>query len=60
MVLDFSKRIMNEVLSLADELHAPVFYVDTDSMQIPQADIPRLADAYAQRFGRALIGEDLG
>jgi hypothetical protein len=37
-----SKRIMNEVICLAEDNEIEIFYQDTDSMHIQKADIPRL------------------
>lgn len=34
MILDMSKRIMNEVICLAEDLKIKLFYQDTDSIHI--------------------------
>ena len=34
MILSMARRIMNEVLDLANDLNIPVLYQDTDSMHI--------------------------
>ena len=60
LVLDYSKRIMNEVMCLAEDFKIPIFYQDTDSMQIPGAEVPALAREFEARYGRELIGDNLG
>ena len=59
-VLEMSKRIMNEVMCLAEDLGIDIYYQDTDSMHIKQEGIEILADEYRVRYGRELIGEDMG
>ena len=34
ITLDMSKRIMNEVMCLAEDIKIPIYYQDTDSMQM--------------------------
>ena len=34
LVLSISKRIMNEVMCLAEDLNIDIYYQDTDSMQL--------------------------
>ena len=55
IVLDMSKRIMNEVMCLAEDLGCMVFYQDTDSMHIRLSDIPKLAKNYEIMYGRPLL-----
>jgi hypothetical protein len=59
-VLDMSKRIMNEVTELAQDIGAKIIYTDTDSTHIERAKIPLLADAFRARYGREIIGEEMG
>ena len=59
-VLSMSKRIMNEVMCLAFDIGCRIYYQDTDSMHIETEDLPRLAEAFKQKYGRELIGTDLG
>jgi len=60
-VLSSSKRIMNEVMCLAEDEGIKIFYQDTDSMHLFAKDIPRLADAYEREYdGKPLIGDYLG
>jgi hypothetical protein len=59
-ILSMSKRIMNDVMCLAEELRIIIMYQDTDSMHIHAKDIERLSVEYQKRFNRPLIGKDLG
>lgn len=59
-VLSWSKRIMNEVMCLAENNGVEIFYQDTDSMHMYEEDIQKIADAYRQEYSRELIGESLG
>ena len=55
-----SKRIMNEVMCLAYDLGCHIFYQDTDSMHIFKDDLPKLEQAYTEKYGRELRGTNLG
>jgi len=59
-VLAMSKRIMNEVMCLAEDIKIPIYYQDTDSLHIPNEDISKLADEYSKKYGRELIGKGMG
>ena len=59
-VLSWSKRIMNEVMCLAEDNNIFLFYQDTDSMHMYQDDINILADLFKKKYVRELIGEELG
>jgi len=59
-ILSISKTIMNEVKCTAEEIGERVYYGDTDSMHIESDAVPRLADAFRERYGRELIGNQLG
>ena len=59
-VLSMSKRIMNEVMCLAYDLRCHVYYQDTDSMHIECDDLPRLEEAFKQKYGRELRGSEMG
>lgn len=59
-VLAMSKRIMNEVMCLAEDLGMKIYYQDTDSLHIPRADISGLASAFREKYGRDLIGKGMG
>ncbi|HRF70068.1 MAG TPA: DNA polymerase [Candidatus Pelethenecus sp.] len=59
-VLSMSKRIMNEVMCLAEDNNLKIYYQDTDSMHIEQQHIKILADKYKILYGRELIGKGMG
>ena len=59
-ILSISKRIMNEVMCLAYDLGCHIFYQDTDSMHIFKDDLPKLEQAYTEKYGRELRGTNLG
>lgn len=59
-VLSMSKRIMNEVMCLAEDNNISIKYQDTDSMHLPSKDIEKLAELFKKEHKRDLIGEDLG
>jgi hypothetical protein len=59
-VLSMSKRIMNEVFECCEDLDAPVFYQDTDSLHVSDEHIPKISELFKQRYGRELIGSELG
>ena len=60
LILDWSKRIMNEVMTLAEDLGYDISYQDTDSMHIGKDNIDKLSIAYYDKFNRILIGKDMG
>ena len=59
-ILSWSKRIMNEVMGLAEDNNLEMFYQDTDSIHISAEHIEILAKIFFGVYGRELIGEDLG
>jgi hypothetical protein len=59
-VLSMSKRIMNEVMCLAEDLDIDISYQDTDSMHIPSPKVELLAEAFQLKYNRELIGTDMG
>jgi hypothetical protein len=59
-ILSMSKRIMNEVMCLAEDLFIDIYYQDTDSMHIKDSQIKELAEAFESKFGRKLIGKNMG
>lgn len=58
-VLSMSKRIMNEVMCLAEDLKIPIYYQDTDSMHIEHDKIELLSNEFRKIYGRELIGENI-
>ena len=59
-VLSMSKRIMNEVMCLAFDLGCHIYYQDTDSFMIEKEDLPKLEEAFKNKYKRNLIGSNLG
>ena len=61
MILDMSKRIMNEVIDLADSLDIVILYTDTDSMHIinDNEQITKLEVAYKEKYNKVLNGDQL-
>ena len=58
-VLSMSKRIMNEVMCLAEDLGIEIYYQDTDSMHIERDKVNTLAEAFKVKYNRELIGENV-
>ena len=59
-VLSMSKRIMNEVMCLAEEKDLKIYYQDTDSMHIDDKDIAILTKEFKNKYNRDLIGKGMG
>lgn len=59
-VLSMSKRIMNEVFTLAEDNGIQVYYQDTDSLHCLMDDIPLLEKLFMKKHNRKLIGSELG
>jgi hypothetical protein len=59
-ILSNSKRIMNEVMCLAEDNNIDLYYQDTDSMHLKNEHIPMLSSIFKKTYGRELIGKGLG
>ena len=59
-VLAMSKRIMNEVMCLAEDNSMNIYYTDTDSIHIPDKHIEPLAKLFQEKYFRQLIGKNMG
>ena len=59
-ILSMSKRIMNEVMSLAEDLNYKMYITDTDSIHIDSENVKPLGDEFKKIYGRDLIGNDMG
>lgn len=59
-ILSMSKRIMNEVMCLAEDLGLNMYYQDTDSIHIDSKDVPILEYYYKQCYRRPLRGKQMG
>lgn len=59
-ILDASKRIMNEVMYIAEELDFDIYYTDTDSLHLDVCYINKIAEIYKKRYNKILIHNGLG
>jgi hypothetical protein len=59
-ILSMSKRIMNEVMTLAEDNQIEIFYQDTDSMHLYEESIDKLSKLFLDKYNRSLIGTELG
>jgi len=60
MILSYSKRIMNEVMNIANDNNINIYYQDTDSMHMDNDDIPKLEQLYQLKYNKQLRGEAMG
>ena len=60
LILGMSKRIMNEVMCLAELNDIPIYYQDTDSIHMLKSDLTILEDRFYLEYGRYLKGDDMG
>ena len=60
LILSMSKRIMYEVMTLAEDLKIDMYYTDTDSIHIDNSKINYLGEKFTEKYGRELIGNGLG
>ena len=59
IVLDMSKRIMNEVICLAEDIGCRIYYQDTDSIHIECDAVPKLAKAYEKIYNRPMLKKSI-
>jgi hypothetical protein len=59
-VLSMSKRIMNEVMCLAEDKGYNIYYQDTDSMHIDSDNVSLLAKDFKEKYDKELIGKNMG
>lgn len=59
-ILSMSKRIMNEVMTLAEDNNIDIYYQDTDSMHMKDSDIKTLSELFVKKYNRELVGKNLG
>lgn len=62
IVLEMSKRLMNRVMYCLekDEDEKFIDYTDTDSIQMAAEYVPTLERVYKERYGRELMGKQMG
>ena len=59
-ILSMSKRIMNEIICLAEDLNLMIYYQDTDSIHIEDKSIKILEQEFKKLYNRELIGTSMG
>jgi hypothetical protein len=59
-ILSMSKRIMNEVVCLADDNDIMIYYQDTDSLHMDCEKLPTLFKLYKNKYDRVLDGNNMG
>ena len=60
LILSMSKRIMNEVICLGEDLNCKIYYQDTDSIHINKNDLLLLEKEYEKIYNRKLRGTNMG
>lgn len=59
-ILSMSKKIVNEVLGVANDNNIDIYYTDCDSIHMLQKDVKTLGDRFREKYGRELIGKYMG
>ena len=59
-VLSMSKRIMNEVMCLGEDIGIDIYYQDTDSIHLKTEDVPKLENKFKEIYDRDLNGKNMG
>ena len=59
-VLSMSKRIMNEVMCLSEDIGIDIYYQDTDSIHLKTEDVPKLENKFKEMYNRDLNGKNMG
>ena len=59
-ILSMSKRIMYEVMTLAEDKKYNMYITDTDSIHIDSDKVELLGNDFKEKYGRTLIGNDMG
>lgn len=60
IILSMSRRIMNELMNLANDNDIMIYYQDTDSCHLKKKDIKKLEKLYKKKYNRDLIGSYMG
>lgn len=60
IILSMAKRINNEILALAEDNNINIYYQSTDSILLKSKDVEKLTKLYKLKYGRDLIGNNLG
>jgi hypothetical protein len=56
LILSYSKRIMNEVMNVANDNDIVIYYQDTDSMHLKNIDILKLESCYKLKYNTEIRG----
>ena len=59
-ILSYSKRIMNDLMSLCEINNINPYYQDTDSAAFLEKDIDAIEKLYFKEYGKNLVGAELG
>ncbi len=59
-ILSWSKRLMNRVMCLAEDMGIGIFYTDTDSMHIQNSKVDELAEEFKRKYQQEMIGNGVG
>jgi len=59
-ILSMSKRIMNEVMCLAEDNNIKIYYQDTDSLHIQESGLEKLKKLFFKKYNRVLDGDGMG
>ena len=59
-ILSESKLLMDSALEIMDEIGAPAFFTDTDSVHMLSKDVRRVKEAYESKWQRPFLGKQLG
>lgn len=60
LILDYSKRLMNRVICLAEDNNIDIFYQDTDSIHLKNKDVEKLFYLFREKYGENLNGKNMG
>jgi len=59
-ILSMSKRIMNEVMTLAEDNNIDLYYQDTDSIHMAYNHVEKLEKLYLNKYNKNLTGKNMG
>lgn len=59
-ILSMSKRIVNELMYVAQDNNIFISYTDTDSIHLRYNEVSKLEKVYKEKYGRVITGKDLG
>ena len=59
-ILSYSKRIMCQVMCLAEDHNLNMYYTDTDSIHIDYDQVEKLGIEFKNKYNKELIGKNIG